>query len=346
MSTVAIDGTGRELWEMQGSLQHYALARLLPGEATRVVGVEAPDAASERMQELSVFDGRDGELLRTIGLPEGAQFHPALSPTYGAEVDAADLDGDGLDEILISYHHVPYWPSYIVLYEPLVGRSRVIFSGSGHHRYWKAIDLDGDGGRELVLVGINNRLGFTGAITALKLDPPVNSTSASSSILFASPDAAAPAQAHQAYWYALIDGNRCPRPRDIGCWSADFASSELTYDTGRDETIHLSFDGFLMNVESSLSPMDRRSARQETYRSLRLALAADRLGTSEDALAEIERAAVAVESAADPYLSNWVQRTKGQLLIRSGRVAEGEAVFENLSQRGEREHPDVAYQAA
>src|SRR6185436_4922216 len=68
---------------------------------------------------------------------------------------------------------LPEAPSYFIVYEPALERTRTAFVAMGGHWYAGAQDLDGDGRKELVLGGINNGVNWYNAFCALRLDPPI-----------------------------------------------------------------------------------------------------------------------------------------------------------------------------
>jgi serine/threonine-protein kinase len=164
----AVGPGGEVLWSLPNRTGELVRARLKPGEPERLVGivVALQERGPEAVRRLTTFDEATGEPIRSVELVSGADAFEGFADRYGFRVAAVDLDGDGLDEILVSYSHTPYWPSYVVLYEPLLGRSRVAFLGSGHHRFSGAADVDGDGRPELILAGIINRLGYVPAVAA------------------------------------------------------------------------------------------------------------------------------------------------------------------------------------
>ena len=57
------------------------------------------------------------------------------------------------------------------LYEPRLGRSRVIFAQTGAHDFTGAYDLDGDGRREVLFLGINNGYNWMNALAAIRIIP-------------------------------------------------------------------------------------------------------------------------------------------------------------------------------
>ena len=219
----AVDAQGHELWEKQkidarfnfsdlhrrGDHRQYLAAVLRPH------GEFGPESGNV----LSILDAETGDVLKRVHLPNAYESFPGFSNQYGTIVRTLDLDGDGTDEVLISYLHTPWWPSYTVLYEPARDVSRVIFVGSGHHLVIGAEDVDGDGRPEVILAGINNRMGWYSAIAAVKIMPKVGESLPSRDSMYAasSPDEVYVADVGNLLWYAL--GPRA-LPGTPGAWTS------------------------------------------------------------------------------------------------------------------------------
>ncbi len=171
----ALDGKGRVLWmrpDMAAGRQ-IALARL-PGGDTGALAV--PGGTAEPRKRLVALDGLTGRSLAEMELPapagdrEGGWAFPGFSSTFAVgAVLPFDADGDGVDEVAVSLVHVPLWAGATYVCDP--GRRRVVaaFYGSGHHYARTAADVDGDGRKELILAGLNNRMGYSGAVAAIRI---------------------------------------------------------------------------------------------------------------------------------------------------------------------------------
>jgi tetratricopeptide (TPR) repeat protein len=293
------------------------------------VGVVHPPGAfePEHTRRLSILDPESGLTVRELELVSAhsqfSGFSDRFSPTV---VDAVDLDDDGVDEVLLSYGHHPYWPSYIVLYEPLLQRSRVVFFGSGHHRFAGAVDLDGDGARELLLAGINNRFGFTRAVAAVRPVPAVNRTG--SAVPASSPDGTPFMSGHALVWYTLLPPGSSGDLHRLT--STDPRDRVLRLSGPSGGSVRLSYDGFLETGRSPLPIRERQAGRRRAYASLR---EANRLvfgGWSDAGLAEMERRVAAARRSGDPVLEEQTLRMQGRLLARAGRAEAAEAVFERV----------------
>lgn len=342
----AVGPGGEVLWSLPGRTGELVRARLKPDEPERLVGiVTAPEERGpEAVRHLTTFDEATGEPIRSVELVSGAGAFDGFADRYGFRVAAVDLDGDGLDEVVVSYSHTPYWPSYVVLYEPLLERSRVAFLGSGHHRFAGAADVDRDGRPELILAGINNRLGYAPAVAAVRLVPAVNQPMGPGRALVgASPDALYSVNPSALAWYALL-----PR-RTTGDVSRflriDEPARTIRVEGRIGGPVDVSFDGFLGGTPSLLPPGARRAARADGYARLREAKRLSAAGFGGDAVREIEAAVACAERAGDPIFAEHARRVQGQLLVAAGRHDEAEALFTRVA-AGSDEVPDLAFDAA
>ncbi len=331
---VALDTAGHELWKkaeidarfnfadlhLRGDRRPYLAAVLRPrGEFGPQFG-----------NVLSILNAETGEVVKPIPLPSAHEFFPGFSNQYGTIVRTLDLDGDGTDEVLISYLHTPWWPSYTVLYEPRRNVARIIFVGSGHHLVIGAQDVDGDGHREVILSGINNRMGWYSAIAAVKIVPWVGEGLPSRDAMYAasSPDENYVANVGNLLWYAL--GPRA-LPGTPGRLDVFHKGRMLTVHYENAPSTEVGFDGFLKLFPSSLPAAERQSLRDKAYASLREATRLLRGGRAAESLPSSETALRAAETAVDPYLVEWTSRVKGKALVGADRTAEAENLFQALA---------------
>ncbi len=347
-SVVGIGPDGRTLWEIRGRVGALHPAHLRPGEPQRLVGVLVPPGSRDPGQwhELSVVDPASGKVVRSVEIPDAAHAFQGFANRYTAQLRVEDLDGDGLDEVLVSYFHEPYWPSYLVLYEPLIGRSRILFLSSGHHRVRAAVDLDGDGVKELVLRGIDNRMGFSSTAAALRIEPPVNHSAPSRDLVTsATPDttsADGDRRRPALVWYALL-----PRTvkESVGKMTVDPVARTLTFPQVGGPPIVLGFDGFRLGLASSLPPGERQRLRRVAYERLREARRLGAVGYGGDSVSEAVAAGDLARESGDPVLEEYVRRAQGQLMVRAGRAAEADALFTRVA-AGSTQAPEVAFDAA
>jgi tetratricopeptide (TPR) repeat protein len=296
------------------------------------------------MHRLSFLDPETGKILRQVELPNGAGYFPGFSDTFGVWVRALDLDGDGGDEVVVTYAHTPHWPSYTVLYEPRIDRHRIVLIASGHHYLAGAEDLDGDGRREILFAGLNNRMGWFSGVAVVRLEPWVNEVPDQSVTAMAStPDHAYLAgQPESLLWYALAARAYVDLRRPL---AVDAARRTVTLPLVGFPDVALDFDGFLLSPGRQRPPRARQAAREEAYRSLRETSHLLKAGPAADALPECERALAAARRAGDHLLLEWLVRVKGKTLVAADRFAEAENLFAAESARSSASS-DLAYDAA
>jgi tetratricopeptide (TPR) repeat protein len=344
----AVSTTGERLWTIPGvnpeMADRTASVRLTPGGPHLIAIVLAPprEWSPERVSKLSFLDPETGQVVKQVKLPSGASFFPNDPPRFKPEaIKAVDLFQDDLDEVLVSYIHIPEAPSYTVFYSPRFDRARVIFYTRGGHRFQGATDLDGDGSLELIFVGINNGWNWVNAVAAVRLDPWPWTEAQWRANPTASPDEAEePSKERCLLWYAVI-----PRGHlEDSCLTIDQHRHELTIRYNSGKTWALGFNGFPPKV-SSAAASERGSARRETYGHLREAERLRRAGALDLALSEARSAFRSAEQARETWLGQYAERLEAKLFVSQGRVAEGEARFASLMERAE-DAPEVAYDAA
>ena len=330
------------LWKTpKAQLKTMASVRFHPGEAPGLAAILDPHGSPEAVHTLSVLDPEDGHELRQVRLPDvDLDLFEGFSNSFAPILDAVDLDGDGGDELVVTYLHVPWWPSYMVLYEPRIERTRIAFVASGHHRFAGAGDLDGDDRPELLAVGINNRMGWYSGIGAVRLVPPVNDLSSIQTAIASSPDQSYSVSSEQSLlWYSLG-----PRQRWLDTLAVNPAARTLTLGFMHGRSFVLGFDGFPPGAPSPLHDARRQGARNSAYRHLREVERLSNAGDFANAVAQADRALAMGARASDTRLDDWVRRVRARLLVTAGRVREGEADFEALSRTSEAAS-DIAYEA-
>jgi tRNA A-37 threonylcarbamoyl transferase component Bud32 len=340
----AVSRRGDRLWSKDGISPLSVVTARLDHRGLKVVGIlgRASDYTSPDRHLLSVIEPDTGRVLETIRLPNAAAEFPDHADRFGPSVWASDFDGDGFDEVVVTYVHIPSWPSYVVLYEPLIRRSRVLFVGSGHHHFARAADVDGDGHREVILLGTNNRMGWYATMTAISVRPWINDAQRGRSLLSVrSPDLASVAVGEEPLWYALLPNGFCGDYEN--CVSVDDRLHRFEIAFNHGERVTVGFDGFVPTTPSSRP--ERQEHRRLAYRHLREARRLLQVGLGSDGLAEMDSARDEARLANDALLEEWVARSRGTFLAGIARSEESQEIFHGLFEISNRSL-DIAFDAA
>ncbi len=348
----AIDGRGRTLWERDdvGPLTSAVVRRR--GGSPRVAaiigtneskGVPGEDFSGQRV--LSILDGRTGAPVERVSLPLPSSAFSGYEMRFNAaQVASVDVDGDGNDEVVVVYVHWLFWPCYVVMYEPATKRTRLLLLASGHHRLRGAFDLDGDGRKELVFVGMNNRMGQLAAVAAVKVPSSEGHGEGWQTDYPAStPDASWGTSVPEALlWYALGPpwGGR---GSEDGAVRFDGDRRLLTVPIPGARSLLLTPDGFFASEPGGEPAASRVADRARAYDLLRQASRLDLQGDRSGAAAaagDAER----VARAGGPWLTEWSRRVEARELALAGRTAEATALFSDLF-RSPEVASDVAFDA-
>ncbi|MFZ2493793.1 MAG: hypothetical protein WA208_20125, partial [Thermoanaerobaculia bacterium] len=339
---VAIDSTNRRLWVREGvSLQSAAIITL-PGGRRAVAALPGPRNYSPRRgrEELLILDGVRGDLIERKPVPDLAAHFPGFADDFSrGGIVPTDVDHDGISELLITYVHF-YYPSVTVIYEAANNRMHVLLVASGHHHYAGTVDVNGDGRDEVILSGVNNKMGWHTAVAAVGLlksegskgleDPGVRT-----------PDTfvqAMSAASTELVWYALL-----PPGYPAVVIDREAAKIEVRYANG--QAFGIGMDGFLTNHTSTLPSGARQARRQQAFATLRNAELLRLQGDAAACLAESRKAEDQARAAEDLYLSQWASRVHGRALIAAGHGQEAEARFATLAAVDGLES-DVSFDAA
>jgi hypothetical protein len=330
---IAIDRKGRVLWTKEALvLGNTAAVVKFDGKTPSIVGI--PGACDRTVpvtenHRLTVFDARTGRVTGEFDIPSAANSFP-LDPVFGpSAMTAVDPDHDGREDIVLSYVHSPYWPSYSVYIDPRTTEATPILLASGHHRLAGLADIDGDGVDELFFAGSNNRMGWLAGIAAVKLVRHDNRIDSSSPwIPTGTPDAEYARGSTKAFlWYSLQ-----PRMSQYGCrlLSSNPAKRLLRFEFGGETIVELTYDGFLPG-SSTLPSEERRRDREDAYGMLREGLRTSLLGEHDAGLRLIHEARAKADAIADPSLAEWAATNEAIVMSRAGRAAGAEALFEELT---------------
>jgi hypothetical protein len=347
----AVDRRGETLWTREDvhGQRNLVPFRLSGRGLLRIAAVQADDAEPdlERTRVLEILDPRSGEVTGRLDLAEASSEFPEFSSRYRPSLTAVDLDGDDADELIVDFAHELFWPSFSVLVEPRLRRSRVVLVASGHHWFKRAEDLDGDGLPELLYAGINNRLGWHQAVAAVRPPHDLGATGQGGgwTAAMSADRSSRMGAATSLVWYALA-------PRGLLSTTSanpeiDRAHREIRLDYAKRAPYILDFDGF--EVEGAhVEGHDRRSryeARQRAY----LALAEGR--RLEEALELAGAAAAYGEAHANatrarmPLLELWLRQSRNRARAAFAPASEVEAEMEELIRRSE--HPsEIAFDTA
>ena len=337
-----VDEMGRVLWSLERSSPYplaasqFGLARLEAGGPERVVGFP------EGPQRLHVLDARTGKLVEIVpipGLPRKS-WPETFTQKFRPQLWVEDLDGDAVDEVILSYQHETYYPSYSVLWSPRTSERRVVFIANGHHRYAGSLDVDSDNQKELLFVGIANRMGWFGGLAAVRT-PDTDSNER-----FWEP-AETPDRRQEIgdddaslAWYALLQPTECNKPN---CVRIDPETGQVYLQSLDGKSRSFDPRGF-DDVVGPTEAAQRRYSRRIAYGHLR---ESQRLSSGGFLDLALESATLGLESAresGDSILSHWVQILRGKLLAKTGLPREADHLFEEEFLRTEQAH-DVAFAA-
>jgi len=343
--TRALDQSGKTLWT-KTMVQPEVLAapvRVL-GRVRMFAAVAVPalDPEDPRMRVLTLIDARSGRTVETVNLPDAGYAFADYANRFSLErVRTFDLDHDGNDEVFVSYSHVPYWPSYTVMYSPALKMSRMVLIASGHHRIVGATDINGDGRDDLLFFGPNNKMGWYAGMAAVDvpLDGDAKRIGPAST-----PDATYAASFRQTMlWYSLVA--RFTTKIRFDSASIDTKARKISLSRADGPPTVVGFNGFLEGRSKDQSSPERSSERVLAYEMLREGSRLAAQNVFDEAIASLDRAFAAASTANDRNLGDWVRRVRAKILARSGRLPEAEREFADLV-RSSNTASDIAFEAA
>jgi tetratricopeptide (TPR) repeat protein len=344
----AIGTAGERLWTLPGVApdiaDRWTFARLTPGgpRLIAIVLARPQEWSLESVSTLSFLDPASGRVVRTKKLPNAAGNFPNDPPRFAfSSAKAVDLFHDGVDEVLVSYIHVPEAPAYTILYAPRFDQARVIYYSRGGQGFQDAVDLDGDGALELLFAGVDNGWNWVNVVAAVRLDPR-SLTEGDRLPPAAAPDVMEqPSQERFLLWYAILPRGHLETPDFL---SIDRERRQLTirYRTGK--TWALGFDGFPPGPPSP-ERIERGRARRAACEHLREAERLRQAGALDLAMTEARAAQGSAERAREVWLGQYAGRLQAKILVAGDRIPEAEARFLSLYESAE-DGPEVAYDAA
>lgn len=330
----AVDLAGRTLWRRETVTQSGNLVRIRSarrGDLLAAILAPSGQPMSQSDSFLDLLDPQSGRSVERLLLPSGHKFFEGFSDTYGASIDALDLEDDGYDELVVSFAQMPYYPSYNVLVEPDRKETRLVFASAGHHRFVGAVDLDGDGLREILLGGINNRVGWSGGLAAIRIPvrAPDRGASGPEDALSLAPDLFLGTSANtHLLWYELL-----PPPILFTTetrFEADAARRRLIPDGTLGTPFEIGFDGFLAGTGRGMASAEREASRRMAYAHLREGTRLESSGNARDAVAVLRAGVAAAVAADDPTLAEWARRREARGMLAAGDRPEALALYETL----------------
>jgi serine/threonine protein kinase len=327
----AHDRRGRVLWTRPG--RHYSVTFRSASGTRLAAAVPSPDPlATDDLSayDLLLMDPQTGALRQTISLPRFHQWFRQFSSHFRVhQLTAADVDGDGVDEVFISFVHVLYWPSYTLSYDPGSGEVSLVFMASGHHKIVAAANLDGDDDKELLFLGINNRMGFTRALAAVDV---AGSRSPGRQVAASTPDDEYSGTSSASLaWYKLLPLDMFRTLYGDRGIQVDESRREIRLLREGGQAMALGFDGLPGNGGTDRREWTR--ARIDAYTSLRQAMRLLEAGQPERAVPLCRRATELANRGHDRELAAWSTRVEIRASIHAGRAAEADALLDGLLRR-------------
>ncbi|MBK9967492.1 MAG: hypothetical protein IPP07_22515 [Holophagales bacterium] len=157
----------------------------------------------------------------------------------------------------------PLFPSATYVCDLANRRVLAAFHGSGHHYAAAAADVDGDGRKELVLAGYNNRMGYSGAVAAFRVPKDGGILTGGTELPFAeSPDRPTwEGWSPHLAWYALVP---LAAVRGRASISVDTTGGVLGIGPFGPRRVELALDGFRQDPRTrggAARPRTRRGVR-------------------------------------------------------------------------------------
>ena len=340
----ALDTRGGVLWRNDSiDLRRAALVRLKDGRRWIAAVRSDRPAAADGRKRVEFLDVNDGHVdwvasLSDVGRYEFPQFTDDFNPD---SVTSFDFDHDGDEEVVCTYGHRYYWPSYAIVYDTARRSERLTFAHSGRIADVASADVNEDGRDDLLVRAINNRFGWYAAIAAIDVRPLASEADRSAGSLTCSPDTIYDAaDQHALLWYTLLPPQWTRLPLQI-----DARTRRLTGVLTSSGEVTLGFDGFLAGAASSLAPQARAERRNETYEMLRRADTMAAAGDFEKALHTADDALVNTVRTNDTSLHEYCSRFQVRMLIRLGRMAEASKNVTSLM-AASASPGDIAFDAA
>ncbi len=313
-----------------------------------VVRDEVPEGGGPPPYTLTLYDPKL-EIARVDQLPlevAAAVFESqGFASTYGSFLKVLDVDEDGNDELFIGLLHTTQYPSTTLLYEPARQRSREIFRATGHHYTVGVADFTGDGRKDVLIAGINNRLGYASYLAALEIVPPVGRPGAGAGLDSNPTSDLNTGPPRNLIFYAIAPLGGCISGPD--CIEIDIEKRRIRWRHSlRSGPIELDFQGLRTDVLTTASPADRVAARRQAYRSYRRAAGSERQGDFYLARSSYLEALAESRLAGEPDLSAWIEMCAGVAAIADDSTTpEQETLSSSLSRLEPVAAAELAFEA-
>jgi tetratricopeptide (TPR) repeat protein len=332
----ALDARGELLWSHPLLQPGFRSAVVKMGDGSvNVFGIDTDPEKNEaaRAHHLSIFDPRTGRVTGGFDLPNLASSFLGFSDTFGvAKMTPVDIDQDGANEVVITYCHHPYYPSYSLIVDPKRRAGYPVFAASGHHRLAGTLDLDGDGRDELIFTGASNRLGWYAGVAAVRVD--VAGWDSDDLAIASTPDAAYSLTTTRALlWYALVGKDGYEPGMRV---TVDRFRRQIEIEMADHSRIHLDAAGFEAGSSSTRAEeTSRAAARLQAYEALRHAIRLSQTGYIEEALLRVNDAVADADRARDGPLGLWTRRVRIGITISAGHDRDVEALLSDVQSRSE-----------
>ncbi len=343
---IAYGPGGERLWTVADAQTRMSAITDVPlvrfdhrgGRALAVIRYRQWSVGSDGTIPMELLDPATGATVRRVDLGEALRAFPLFSASYVPRIEAIDLDEDGIDEVLIFLNHLPSWPSIVMLYEPAVDRVRALFVGAGHQApLAAAVDLDGDGRRELLLPGWSSILRRTRTLTAVRVVPWIGEGVVVPTLGLAASQELRPSEGPTLAWQVLL-GRQGIQQLTVD-EAADLLHLRLEDGRRRD----LRFDG---SDRTGLPATDAQAGRREAaYASLREVLRLLDVAEWQLAADEAVRAETLAREADEPLLAQMAARFAAGARIRSGDLPTGLDRFVALRTAEPDYASDIAFDA-
>ncbi len=176
-AVVVSDRSGAELWrrDVPGEWPTAVVGDFFGGSGPQVVVGAGAYGRPAREPDLIVFsaDGREVERESSVGEAFRTYFPDFSDRVRGCVPMAIDLDGDDRPEIVWTTAHFLWYPMVLGAWNPRAGTPPgPLLLNSGTIHSVEGADLDGDGLRELVVLCMNNPIGWQYSVAIVKPGRP------------------------------------------------------------------------------------------------------------------------------------------------------------------------------